>query len=363
MTTVRVAAVGDVPAIAALFVRVFRQGGPDGLDAVADYFRRIYFANPWVSDDMPSLVMEHAARVVGFIGVIPIPLRIDGRPLRAAVGGNLMTEPGLADPLSTVKMVRRYLSGAQNLSFTDTANIEGAALWTGLGGRIARYASMRWVVAIRPAGFLVRGALRSRPTAVRSVAAWVAAPVDALRPRSMRRVLTATERARIRPVDAQQLRTLVDLLADRDHATFDGDDAGFAWLVARCSEKEEFGALRIIAIDDDRGRPIAAALYYPNSAGIGQVVGWWARRRSASEAFDLLVADAAAQGSTALQGQADSHLYDVLDSQPVFFLRRHESVAVHSSSPDLVRRVVEGDLTIGRLFGEWWTRLQGDVLR
>lgn len=46
-----------------------------------------------------------------------------------------MVEPDLADPLATVRMVRTYLQGPQDLSFTDTANVAGVAMRTGLRGR------------------------------------------------------------------------------------------------------------------------------------------------------------------------------------------------------------------------------------
>lgn len=363
MTSIRAATPADVDQIAALFLRVFQKGSRHRPPAVAAYFHRLYFENPWRSEGLDSLVMEHDGTLVGFIGVIPMPLSIDGRTVRAAVGGNLMVDPELNDPLTTVRMVRRYLHGGQDLSFTDTANVAGAAMWTGLGGRIARFPSMRWLVPLRPAGFVAAVGTRARPRAIRRIATGLTAPIDVLRPSRLRWRLPEADRARIREIGAQELRQIMEAVGDRTYATFGGDDAGFEWLIDRCGEREQFGPLRSIAIDGRDGHPIGAVLYYPNPNGIGQVLGCWARRRHHAEVLDLLLADAAAHRSTALQGQADAHLFDALGDRLSLYLQRNESVTVHAADAALVQRIVDGELVLGRLFGEWWTRMQGDVFR
>ena len=72
----------DIGGVADLFLRAFRKGDEHSLPALRDYLRRLYLENPWVDPELPSLVADHDGAVAGFIGIVPMPQRLDGAPVR-----------------------------------------------------------------------------------------------------------------------------------------------------------------------------------------------------------------------------------------------------------------------------------------
>ena len=78
---------------------------------------------------LPSIVAERDDVITGFLGVMPLPIRFDGRPVRLAIGGNLMVDPDERDPMVAMRILRRYFAGAQDVSFTDTATPQAVRLW------------------------------------------------------------------------------------------------------------------------------------------------------------------------------------------------------------------------------------------
>ena len=109
--------------------RLFQQAFPKNLklfgNDLENHFEKIYLNNPWADDKYQSLVFERNGEVDGFIGIIPRKMRFRGRPITAAVSSMLMVKPdasGNRNPLTGISLMRRFLSGPQDLSLTDTAN-------------------------------------------------------------------------------------------------------------------------------------------------------------------------------------------------------------------------------------------------
>ena len=78
MAGIRPLAAGDIPAVAQLFSRVYPQNRWGSQSACEAYFHEMFFANPWVAAQLPSWVAMEGARAVGFIGVMPRPMRLRG---------------------------------------------------------------------------------------------------------------------------------------------------------------------------------------------------------------------------------------------------------------------------------------------
>src|SRR6266487_3188634 len=91
---------GDIPQLVVLSQQAFQRRERVGTDAMTAYFERIFFQNPWVDADLPSLVYEDkTGRVGGFVGVVPRRMLFRGEPIRVAVtthqaAPDLPTVPG-----------------------------------------------------------------------------------------------------------------------------------------------------------------------------------------------------------------------------------------------------------------------------
>src|SRR5215470_2954644 len=80
----------DIPAVADLWLRVFR--GYDGAAPpdLLEYFREIFFKSPWRTDSLPSLVYDNdRGGIGGFLGVIPRRMAFRRQPITVAVATQL----------------------------------------------------------------------------------------------------------------------------------------------------------------------------------------------------------------------------------------------------------------------------------
>lgn len=358
MTEVRACRPDDIDAVTRLFVKAFRKG-IEPPPAMSEYFHRLYFENPWFDPDLSSVVIERDAAIVGFLGVMPLPVQLDGRPVRLAVGGNLMVDPDDRDPMIAMRLLRRYFSGPQDAALTDTANTAAARLWAAHGGSTARFHSMRWLIPLNP-GSLGLAAVRRHPTARRL--AWlgrpVALPVDALARRRMR---AADGSLGVQHVGAQRVREFIGAVGPRGYVHIDADAAGWTWLVDMCRAKTQFGPLFLLAFVGHDGRDVGVAMYYPNRGSLGQVVLMLALDGHHGAVLDALCREAAREGTAALCGQADPRFMLALGERASVYVQRNEFVTVHSQDGALGSRIASGEVALNRLIGEWWTRMQGDT--
>ncbi|HEY6184721.1 MAG TPA: hypothetical protein VIW67_20930, partial [Terriglobales bacterium] len=80
MGRVRAFVQDDIPKVAELYWQFLQgQKGPHP-PRLEGYFREVFFHNPWFDSSMGSLVYEEGRRVVGFQGVVPRPMSLNGKP-------------------------------------------------------------------------------------------------------------------------------------------------------------------------------------------------------------------------------------------------------------------------------------------
>lgn len=367
-----------VPETAQLFCRVFRAASRPNLDAVARHLHDVYLANPWVEQNDPSLVLEVAGRVAGFLGVIPFPFRLGNRAVRAAIGGNFMMDPEAHVPLGGARLMRRFLEASRDLSMTDTSNEAGRAVWESYGGRTLHLESLQWLRVLRPAEFALSVAARKkavrlvaplgRPLARLTDAALAMPSGSPFRFVPARR--STAEGSRAQRVIASELeaRTLapddviegMERLSDVQSLVPDYTPESLAWLLNMAGRKREFGQRLDGKALFHRGALVGWYLYYPNPGRWGQVLQVLARASFVRPVLEHLFAEAWSARSTALIGRVHPLLMNELPTLRCLFLNRQTWVQVHSRDEEILAAVKQGEGLLTRLEGEWWTRFQND---
>ena len=127
----------DIPAVAGLFQRTFRNQRAAAPASLQAYLRELYFEHPWRDPDLTSRVFVANGAVAGFIGILPLRLTFRGASIRAAVAGSLMVDKPRENPLAGARLLRAYLTGPQDLSLSDSANAVSRGMWERLGGKTA----------------------------------------------------------------------------------------------------------------------------------------------------------------------------------------------------------------------------------
>jgi GNAT superfamily N-acetyltransferase len=348
VTPIRPLERGDLDAVARLFELVARSGTESPPAGLAAEFERTVLDHPWVDPELPSLVYEDDdAGIVGFLGSHPRRLRLEDRELRLACSGQLVARPDFQRRGVGAVLLRRYLSGAQDLSFTDGATDAVRAMWEGLGGAVNGLASVGWTRVLRPAGLATAMWRRRRGGAAR------AARATRLPDLAAERRLAPPEPVRpSEPLTAGGLLEGLDRLARRFPLRPAYDERFLDWLFRELEAVRSRGELVRRLVHASDGRAVGWYVAYVPGGGIAQAIQVAAAPANTGLVLDDLFHRAAVGGAVAVQGRLEPHLHDAVRERRCL-LRRTEWALVHGDA-DARGAIAYGRALLTRMEGEWW---------
>jgi hypothetical protein len=356
MAAVRPLAEKDIPAVARLFSRVYPQAHWASQDECEAYFHHVFFANPWVDAELPSWVAHEGPRIVGFIGVMPRPMRHRGRALRAAVVSQLMVDQEKPHGMAAALLLRKALAGPQALTISDGANESSRRMWEARGGLTSALYSLQWRRLLRPAlCALQRAATR------RGRAALLAKPIAAIADAydAHRRSLRRPSRLREEPLDTASLLDGLQRAAARVAVSPQYDLASLDWLLAQARAKRRHGELQSRLLREPGGQIAGWFLYYLNGA-TSRVLQIEAREGSEEAVLDQLFHHAWLRGAAALEGRMEPRLARTLGKRHCLFLSTTPYALLHARDSEVLDALARGDAFFSRLEGEWWMRFTGE---
>jgi len=366
VSEVRPLQVGDLPAVAQLFQRTFRDARKAPPASLVDYLRSLYLEAPDQDAQIASQVyVRPGGQVAGFIGVTALPMALDGRALRAAVCGALMVDDHDHDPLAGARLMRAFLAGPQDLSLSETANATSTAMWRRSKGVVLPDYSFDWFRIIRPARFGLELAASAFGPA--RLAAPLAAAADAALSRRQAKSTAPGHPGKRHEDIVQAVDVDEDMLLELIPRFLVSYPLHPAWgreslrsVLRDAARKADYGACVKCAVLGRGGEPVGLFIYHGLRGHIGRVLQILASPGHEGAVFDSLSAHAAAAGLAGLRGRTQPRLLDALLGRPCF-LRHTGSTVVHSRDPAHTAPFVEGRAFFNGLAGEGWTRLAGDA--
>ena len=371
MATIRIFAEDDLPAVAALFGRVFPDHRWPSPAACESSFREVLFHNPWRDPELPSWVTEEDGRITGFLGVVPRRMLLRGRPIRVAVGVHFMVDPDQRHSLTVLQLVKACFSGPQDLYLADGASDQSRHLWIRLGGTASLHYSLQWIWPLRPARCVlsllqVRGVV---PAPLALAARPLVALTDALAARLLPNWFLREETGVAE--DALDSATISAHLPDVMGSSALQpvyDVHSLAWLLEQAARMTRYGTLRGRAVLDRERRLIGWYLYYVLSGGVSEVLQIEARNGSFDRVLQRLLADAWRHGAAAVRGRLDPRYVQELSDRHCWLRTGGIWTLVHSRDADIIAAIRQGDAFLSRLEGEWcvmgeWWRGAKHVVR
>jgi hypothetical protein len=350
MGRVRPFLIADIPGVVALRRRAFMESSHRHDQSLAEYFERIFFANPWRGGELHSLVhTEDTGRITGFLGVVPRRALFEGVPIAAAVCTQFMVDPE-ARGLAGVQLVRRLLEGDQELTYADLSNDTSRRIWEGLGGSVSPIQSLTWTQPIRASRFRAGESARGLAGRALNFAARPAfAIVDSLTarfegPRGLESI----------PLTPELVASHAGRLLGRVALHPAYDPRSTRWLLDQLELRREWGVLRGMALGDSAGEIAGWFLYYMNRGGTGEVVQLVAGPGLHAKVLQSLFAEAWRNGLVAVSGRGDPQLLPCLDPEKSRISRSGTWFLAHARRPEIMSAVERGDAFFSRLEGEWW---------
>jgi hypothetical protein len=362
MSEIRPCTREDIPAVAGIFHRTFRNNHNPPPRSLELCLNEILFDHPWFDPELPSRVfVTPEGKVGGFMGTVALHMSYRGKAVRAAVPTSLAVENPARYPLAGARLVRAFLSGPQDLSISEPANALSQGLMTRLGAEQVPSESMEWLRIFEPGGFAL-SLLGDHP------AARIAAPLFRLGDRLVRRTIAGDmirlpsgppSFAHDADVSDEALLAYLPELTTGYELRPDWDPAAFKFVLGHAARNEARGTLYRRVVFGKDMKPIGCYVYHGRPGRVAFVLQVLSRPGAVDAVLDSLFAHSLGNGSVAVKGRTEQRLLDPLLRRGALFFRRHSSL-VHSRHRELVEAVRAGTAVTGGLAGESWMRLCGD---
>ncbi len=351
----------DIPAVAALFQKTFRDPAQKAPAALEDYLAEVHFDHPWRDAEIaPRIHLNGDGRLTGFVGVFPGRIEHRGRTFRAAIAGSLMVDNRDQDPLAGAKLLRSVIKGPQDISISETTNLLSQSLWERVGGEVVPLLSLDWLRVFRPGAAGLSLLTARRPRA--AMLAPIAGLGDRIGSAWTRRYLKPAEAPKRLSIDAapsaHDFAAAVFELASSIELRPAWTTEDIAWFLAHAARKERYGPAHRSIVRDSKGALVGCYIYHGKPGDTGRLLQALARKGAAGDVLDCLFHEAAEAGLAALRGRSSPQLVNALLTRNCIFVHR-ASTAIHSANGDLSAAVMAGDALITGLAGESWTRLVG----
>lgn len=359
VATVREFEEADLPAVVALFGRVFPRNGWETAAACTAYFREIFFGNPWRHMAVPSWVAEVDGRIAGFGGMVGRPMLFRGEPIKVAVGCNLIVDPERRRSPVTLRLLKAMIGGPQDLTLADGATEGVRRIWQGIGAHAPLACNLHWTRPLRPVRHFL-GRVESQAQWLRPAMPAMSAlalPIDLVASRlPTNRFLRSPVMCVDEQADAESI--VADLPAVAGAASLQPayDGAALRWLLRQCQGRRGFGMVRARRVLDAGRRPLGWFVYYLRKGGVCELLQLGALPAAHAVVLEMLLVDAWRHGGAAVRGRLD-HL-PAADLARMRSSLRWEGPAtvIHSRQREIIDAVHRGDAFLSRLDGEWWMR-------
>ena len=364
MGSVRPFVEDDILQVAELHRKVFHTGDSLSLELQRDYrtyFMRIFLRHPWREQGgITSLVYEDDdGDIVGFLGVVPRLMSVNGRPLRAAVSSQFIVDPTRRSTLAAIKLLKTFISGPQDLSIADEANNASRKLLESLGGSAALLYSLYWFRLLQPAQFLLSRVSHPVCRALAYALAPAGRLIDAVTVRLPQSPVRRSEPSVTGDdLSASDLLACLAQLPGSCALRPEYNERSLEWLLTVLARARDYGELQKVAVRKQGKKIIGWYIYVVAPNGLGEVLQIGAEDGSIDLILDHLFDHAVRHGAFALSGRFEPQFVQQLHEKHSMFHHRGHWVLVHSNDSEALHAIQRGNAFLSRLEGEWIMRFR-----
>jgi hypothetical protein len=356
----------DLEPIADIFLRVFR--GIDRVErrraatpAVVAHLEELYLDCPWYDRDRGSLVHVDAEGTLdGFLGSIQLPMTLDGTALTASAMGTFMVAEPKRGSGAAVELLRGHVGNGLDIHFTDTANRISLGFRQGMKFELLPMHSLEWVVALKPARLMAQRAARRWRVLPARLFDRMARPLDAPIRRMIGGEPQVRRQATVRAASPAEFTTWATARVGERRLRPDWTPERLEWLLDRASRRTGNGPLQAKAAVDAEGRTLGQWLVYAEPGSIASVLQVFARPDHERTVLEALIRDLDDSDCLAVRGTTEPCLMEALYTVPGVIFHHKGATALRSRHPEVIAAARAGDLSIGGLTGESWTRFVSD---
>ncbi|MER9302426.1 hypothetical protein NKJ06_12170 [Mesorhizobium sp. M0293] len=365
--SVRPLAAEDLERVAELFLTKFRRRRRHLLDrAIAEtteYMREIYLGPAGQSGASNALVqINRQGRLGGFLGVLKARYELNGAALNAAIIGPLMADPGTDDGSAGPQLLRALHQGEFDLQLTDSANRTSLAFARPMKYQLLPVHCLGWTCIFRPAAMAASALHRKWPGLPRLALDPCARALDALAKRRFEPPvqLSSSQRVHRETIDAAQFAERLPTLLSDYALRPSWKDGELPRLLALAAVKRADGPLHFGGTYGETGKMLGCYAFYGQAGDIANLLQIQSSGSHWRATLDGLIAAAWDMGCVGITGQTQSRFMPQLFGYKNLFFRYAGGTMVRSRIAEVTEAVRSGDIFIGGVMGDRWTRLSSD---
>jgi len=352
-------AAADVPAVARLFLKIFRGvDKPAGADLL-EYLRALTLGSPSYSEATGTQVYQQQDGTIRS-ALLAVPMRfvVCGNVVPGRLLGVFMTDQEAAGAAELILALRpRHV----DFAFCDSASPTSCNHLLAIGGKPLTVQNLEWSCRFRPLGALA-GRLAERLFRGRDPGlAALTRPVDAL----LRRRLGGKDIGEavgptVTEMSVPAFLTHAPLLIAHYAVRPLWSEDELSWLVSLAAQNTRLGSFTIRAVEDRAGAVIGCFVYYAAPGRTAHVLNVLSLPRQETAVLEAMFRHLDRTGHVEARGRAQPFLMRGLALQRWLVFRHKAFAMVLTRTPEVSDAVTRGDVYIGGLAGEDWSRLMHD---
>jgi hypothetical protein len=358
--TVRLMTAADVPAVARLFLKIFRGVDKPAAQDLLEYLRTLTLESPAYSETTGTQVYEQEDGAIRSV-LLAVPMRFVacGNVVPGRLLGVFMTDANEA--VGAAKLILALRPRRDDFAFCDSASPTSCNHLLAIGGKPITAQNLEWSRSFRPlgasAGRLAERFLRGRDPGL----ATLARPVDALL-RRLRGGKDGEEAAgpTVTEMSVPAFLTHAPLLIAHYAVRPLWSEEELSWLVSMAAQNTRLGAFTICAVEGEADAVIGCFVYYAAPGRTAHVLNILSFPGQEITVLDAMFRHLDRAGHLEARGRAQPALMQGLSLQHKLVFRNKAFALALTRSPDVNDAVTRGDVYIGGLAGEDWSRLMYD---
>lgn len=348
----------DIPAVAAMFEAVFARGRPTG--HLPAYIETVFFGSPHYSEEHGSVVYDDGRTgVSSAVLSLPMPFSIHGETVMARLVCAFMSDGSKASVLGAARIARSLWQSQVEMCFSDSSSPTSANHCTTSGGIVLPVESLEWRRVFLPLSAAALNARHGRPRGFlpavaplrlldRLVLAWK----PSIRPRP-----AAGCSARAAPLSA--FLDCAGSMTERFAVRPVWSQADFDWLTRTAALNTGLGRLQCRVVEK-AGQTLGAFLFFGRPGQTACVMNVLCDEGYEFDVVGQMFACLAEEGYALASGIAQPFTINAVMRQRQLTFKHRGYFCLSTRRGDLVEAARKGDIYIGGLASESWSRLVTD---
>lgn len=346
----------DITEVALLSQIYFPASNEISLNTLKKSIEQLYFTDGELNSNCASLVNRgEDGTVNGFLGVITNSFRYKERMIKVANCHHLVTTEQARTKLVPMRMLQKFLSGPQDLSFADNSSESTHLLWKRLGGKPAICECIFYKIPLRPVSFMVRPFLKKLNKPVKKMTAMFASGTDTVAGKFRLPMFYRRKSAvKLTPLQPQMLLEALDIISNRYLLFPQYDQSKIEHLFNLLSREKRYGTLHKLAILDENREIAGWFIYYSKKGGVCEVIQAVSLPGKEKFLFDSLTWHAYMQGGIELSGRLMANQLHSPFALKAFCMPARMWTLFHTTDTELMLNIQTGKAFLTRLEGDLW---------